>query len=369
MKNSILKILSLFFFLQISFTAVKSQNVAINATGNLPDASAMLDVQSPNKGLLIPQVSLLSINDAVTILNPAPSLLIYNTNAALSGGKGFYYNSGTNLLPVWSKLGIASTDWKLAGNAGTTPGTDFIGTTDARDFVTKTNNLERLRVLSNGNTGIGVTAPTATLHLKAGSTAAGTAPLKLSDGPLLTTPEPGAIEYKGHSFFATTYFVRRSVMLAQDVVVNPVIVTNTGAETVIYSVAMAADYLERGKMINTKLFGRFFTNGASDIYTIRVKLSGVTILTVTSVSQNANNRPFDIDIRSIVRSIGAAGTIISYGKTQQDNQTPNIEMGNLTNINTTLSNTITITVQWNNTNINNIFTLEGGATECVDANN
>lgn len=262
----------------------------------------------------------------------------------------------------------SSSDWNLTGNTGTTAGTNFIGTTDSEDFVLKTNNTDRLRVLSAGNIGIGVTAPTASLHIKAGTVSAGTAPLKLTDGPLLTTVEPGAIEYKGHTFYASTYLVRRSIMLAQDVVVTPVTVTNTTDETTIYTSTMAANYLTTGKLMNIKLYGRFFTANSSTIYTFRVKLAGITILTISSVGQNATDRPFDIDLRSTVRSIGASGTIISYGKTQQDNLSPNIEIGGLTSINTTLTNTISITVQWSNANTGNILTLEGGATECVDQN-
>jgi Chaperone of endosialidase len=41
--------------------------------------------------------------------------------------------------------------WKLGGNAGTTPGTDFLGTTDANDLVFKTNGAEGMRIDANGN--------------------------------------------------------------------------------------------------------------------------------------------------------------------------------------------------------------------------
>jgi hypothetical protein len=36
--------------------------------------------------------------------------------------------------------------WSLAGNAGTDPATNFIGTTDNKDIVFKTNNAERFRI-------------------------------------------------------------------------------------------------------------------------------------------------------------------------------------------------------------------------------
>ncbi|MCZ8284535.1 MAG: hypothetical protein O9353_03680, partial [Bacteroidia bacterium] len=54
----------------------------------------------------------------------------------------------------------ASDAWKLLGNAGTTAGTNFLGTTDAQDLVFKTNNVEYIRTLaSNGNVGIGSPTP------------------------------------------------------------------------------------------------------------------------------------------------------------------------------------------------------------------
>lgn len=51
----------------------------------------------------------------------------------------------------------SANDWKLNGNAGTNPSTNFIGTVDTQDFVVRTNNVERMRVSSNGNIGIGTT--------------------------------------------------------------------------------------------------------------------------------------------------------------------------------------------------------------------
>lgn len=56
--------------------------------------------------------------------------------------------------------------WQLLGNAGTTAGTNFLGTTDAQDLVFKTNNTEHVRTLaSNGYVGVGTPAPTAQLDV------------------------------------------------------------------------------------------------------------------------------------------------------------------------------------------------------------
>lgn len=41
-------------------------------------------------------------------------------------------------------------NWNLTGNSGTVAGTNFLGTTDANDFVIKTNSTERLRISLKG---------------------------------------------------------------------------------------------------------------------------------------------------------------------------------------------------------------------------
>lgn len=54
-----------------------------------------------------------------------------------------------------------------------------------------------------GNVGFMTITPTAYLHLGAGTIAAGTAPLKFTSGPLLTTPEAGAIEFLTDAVYVT----------------------------------------------------------------------------------------------------------------------------------------------------------------------
>lgn len=54
---------------------------------------------------------------------------------------------------------------------------------------------EAMRITGVGTVGIGTMSPTAITHIKAGTAAANTAPLKLTTGVNLTTPEAGAMEY------------------------------------------------------------------------------------------------------------------------------------------------------------------------------
>lgn len=62
---------------------------------------------------------------------------------------------------------------------------------------------EVMRITANLRVGIGVTAPTASLHLRAGNSSAGGAQLKLNSGTVMATPEAGAIEYDATNFYQT----------------------------------------------------------------------------------------------------------------------------------------------------------------------
>jgi hypothetical protein len=97
MKQLIL-LITLTFFYQAAF----SQGVGINTI--TPDPSAALDIQSSNKGLLVPRVALTSQVDGVTIANPANALLVFNTTNNASLDPGYYYNSGTAATPSWKSL-------------------------------------------------------------------------------------------------------------------------------------------------------------------------------------------------------------------------------------------------------------------------
>ncbi|MCS6934430.1 MAG: hypothetical protein NZM35_04670 [Chitinophagales bacterium] len=65
--------------------------------------------------------------------------------------------------------------WRTIGNANTNPTVNFIGTTDAADWVIRTNNTERARVLSTGNVGIGTATPANRLTVNHAGTSAATA--------------------------------------------------------------------------------------------------------------------------------------------------------------------------------------------------
>ncbi|MDT0555334.1 beta strand repeat-containing protein [Patiriisocius hiemis] len=123
-----------FFALQSSYS-----QIGINTT--TPEPSSMLDINSSNKGLLVPRVALTNVNNSLLdgINTAANGLLIYNTNASVTGGAGigFYVFNGT----LWEKL---STSADSGGDA------DFFeeGTTNAPNDITDD-------IYTEGNVAIG----------------------------------------------------------------------------------------------------------------------------------------------------------------------------------------------------------------------
>jgi hypothetical protein len=151
----------LFFILHTSWlaTGVRAQtgNVGIGTVS--PDNSALLDLTSTSKGLLIPRMT---EAQRIAIAAPATGLLVYetNTSTALSnpyGGQAatFWFFNGT----IWQPF--LGAGWLLLGNSGTSAATNFIGTIDSVDWIIRTNNLEHVRVYAAGNVGLTNTNNTA----------------------------------------------------------------------------------------------------------------------------------------------------------------------------------------------------------------
>ncbi|MBK9359289.1 MAG: hypothetical protein IPN08_18270 [Bacteroidales bacterium] len=121
--------------------------VSINTDATAPDNSAMLDIKSTEKGLLVPRMTLVQRN---AISNPASGLMIFQSD----GTSGFYYNSGSPASPVWTIVGTGS-GWSLSGNSGTTAVTNFIGTNDNVALAFRVNNQKAGMIDPVSNTSLG----------------------------------------------------------------------------------------------------------------------------------------------------------------------------------------------------------------------
>jgi hypothetical protein len=83
------------------------------------------------------------------------------------GGVSMIYDASVS---TWRIFGFAdeNSTWNAKGNAGTSPGTNFLGTTDSQGFAIRTSNTERMRIIAGGDVGIGTTTPASKFHVSAG---------------------------------------------------------------------------------------------------------------------------------------------------------------------------------------------------------
>ena len=119
-KNLFSSVLVLAVFL----SPAVAQNVAINADGSPPNPNAMLDVQSSNKGMLVPRLS----TSARLAIPNTKGLLVYDTTTS-----AFWYNTGAG----WQTWGGSASGWGLNGNTVDTG--SFIGPLNNTPFVVKVN--------------------------------------------------------------------------------------------------------------------------------------------------------------------------------------------------------------------------------------
>jgi len=143
MKNTLL------IGLLLMSTLAFAQNVSISSNINdTPDPSAMLDVKSDTKGMLVPRMTLAK---RVAIVLPAEGLIVYQTDDV----KGFYYYTGSE----WTAF--------VATNKITNYGSGQIITTSERNLLnsalqTETDPLYNASIAKNiTNAGSGLVITTA----------------------------------------------------------------------------------------------------------------------------------------------------------------------------------------------------------------
>ena len=138
------RILRLEILIWVIFTSLFTIQAQVGINTTSPAAGSMLDIESTDKGMLVPRVDIADLNTIAPVTGGSTeSLLVYNTNTTT--GKGFYYWDGSQ----WVSIGIDNDDWNILGNTGTNQSVNFIGTTDSQGLTVRTNNTERFRFNTN----------------------------------------------------------------------------------------------------------------------------------------------------------------------------------------------------------------------------
>ena len=138
-------------FLIITISTTYSQNVGINTDGSNPDGSAMLDVKSTTKGMLMPRMT---TAERLLIASPATGLIVFDTTT-----KSYYFYNGTAWAEIRESKGIDDNDDNTK--------VYVTSTTDSIYFMV--NGIIRMTVDINGIVQIGTGTSTSTLKMNSGT--------------------------------------------------------------------------------------------------------------------------------------------------------------------------------------------------------
>ena len=195
--------------------------------------------------------------------------------------------SATTATETFKRIVLSSTGGNLTlgiqnnlGNPSflTNPYASIIFTRAKTDLVFGTNDIQRAIIKdTTGNFGLGVTAPTAKLHLSAGTVNPNTAPIKFTAGNLLTTPEALVLETNNNFLFFTNNSPQRFIInhgIRQDASINfdATAASSSSDKTITVTNAEISDVVSLGIPNSTILPNVFYMAWVSAANTVTVRL-------------------------------------------------------------------------------------------------
>lgn len=208
---------------------------------------------------------------------------------------------------------------------------------------------------SAGRVGIVTDAPTAALHLPAGTAAAGTAPMKLAPGTLLTDPEAGVLEFDGTGIYLTPTNHRRFISFASDSIIATQTAT-TIAPTTLWTGITNANELKPYRVYTITGAGIFNNQGTGHHVTITVNFADTEIVGVTTLSNKYTADAVHISGYITIRTIGTSGTLSAFAEIISNDHVTQAVTESV-EVNTEIVNNITIKAVFDQEHANNWFKL------------
>jgi hypothetical protein len=140
-------------------TTFAQTDLKIGSNPGAKNSSAILELESTSKGLLLPRLTTVQMD---AIATPAEGLTIYNTTDGC-----IYIRKSGSWANICDPIGLGA--WSVTGNNNINAATNFLGTTNGQPVIFKTNAVERGRFDANGNFGIGTATPANRLDVDASS--------------------------------------------------------------------------------------------------------------------------------------------------------------------------------------------------------
>jgi hypothetical protein len=177
-------------------------------------------------------------------------------NTGSGGGPGARSSAGGNGADgiVIVRYPISASSTVLLKNDGQTIWKLFVDSLNRLNFF---KDGTKATLTSSGQLGLGTNTPTAQLHIAAGTTTAGTAPIKLTSGTSLAIAEAGTLEYTTDDLFFTisTATARKRILLADPITgltsTHIPFVTTNGRLTSSTNLVFVTDTLTLPKIVST----------------------------------------------------------------------------------------------------------------------
>jgi hypothetical protein len=143
------------------------------------------------------------------------------------------------------------------------------------------------------------------------------------------------------------------------------IVSQSRSEPEIFSRTSPANELHEDEIYRLHMLGAYSNASASDDFTIRIKLNGATIHTINRAGGNKTNAGFETITTMTIRTDGASGTYISSVSAIDDTNSYTASTVSTSAIDTTTTNTVSVTIQWDNAKAGNTFASTQGYIELI----